>query len=83
MASTSGADLIVQARAGSPEALNVLYDRSAARLLAFIRLRLGPDLRPRNDHVRGDADSPNADVAVGVNADRFWELFLDVLATYR
>lgn len=47
MASTSGADLIVQARAGSPEALNVLYDRSAARLLAFIRLRLGPDLRQR------------------------------------
>ncbi len=43
----------------------------------------GPDLRPRNAHVRGDAAPPNADVAVGVNADRFWELFLDVLATYR
>jgi inosine-uridine nucleoside N-ribohydrolase len=26
--------------------------------------------------------SPNAEVAVAVNADRFWELFLDVLATY-
>jgi pyrimidine-specific ribonucleoside hydrolase len=25
---------------------------------------------------------PNAEVAVAVNADRFWELFLDVLATY-
>ena len=29
---------------------------------------------------RGEA--PNAEVAVEVNADRFWELFLDVLATY-
>jgi pyrimidine-specific ribonucleoside hydrolase len=26
--------------------------------------------------------APNAEVAVAVNADRFWELFLDVLATY-
>ena len=26
--------------------------------------------------------APNAEVAIGVNADRFWELFLDVLATY-
>ena len=47
MASTAGPDLISQARAGSREALNLLYDRSAARLLAFIRLRLGPDLRQR------------------------------------
>lgn len=47
MASSSGPDLIAQARAGSPDALNVLYDRSAGRLLAFIRLRLGPDLRQR------------------------------------
>jgi inosine-uridine nucleoside N-ribohydrolase len=29
---------------------------------------------------RGEA--PNAEVAVAVNADRFWELFLDVLASY-
>jgi inosine-uridine nucleoside N-ribohydrolase len=29
---------------------------------------------------RGEA--PNAEVAVEVNADRFWELFLEVLATY-
>ena len=27
-------------------------------------------------------DNANAEVAVAVNADRFWELFLDVLATY-
>jgi RNA polymerase sigma-70 factor (ECF subfamily) len=47
MASTSGPDLIARARAGSPEALDLLYDRSAARLLAFIRLRLGPALRQR------------------------------------
>jgi inosine-uridine nucleoside N-ribohydrolase len=32
-----------------------------------------------HDH-RGEA--PNAEVAVAVNADRFWEMFLDVLATY-
>jgi inosine-uridine nucleoside N-ribohydrolase len=44
---------------------------------------LGADLRPRGSHVRGDSGAPNADVAVAVNADRFWELFLDVLATYR
>lgn len=28
------------------------------------------------------ADRPNAEVAVAVDADRFWTLFLDVLATY-
>jgi len=41
-------------------------------------------------HLRPDAggtaiyrgEPPNAEVAVAVNADRFWELFLDVLATY-
>jgi inosine-uridine nucleoside N-ribohydrolase len=39
------------------------------------------DLTPiRSDGHRGDA--PNAEVAVAVNADRFWEMFLDVLATY-
>ena len=27
-------------------------------------------------------EPPNAEVAITVNADRFWELFLDVLATY-
>jgi pyrimidine-specific ribonucleoside hydrolase len=40
-----------------------------------------PELTPaRPAGQRGEA--PNAEVAVGVNADRFWELFLDVLATY-
>jgi RNA polymerase sigma-70 factor, ECF subfamily len=41
------ADLLRDARAGSPEALNLLYERVAARLLAYIRLRLGRDLRGR------------------------------------
>ena len=43
---TSG-DLLQQAKAGSPEALNRLYERCAGRLLGFIRLRLGKDLRAR------------------------------------
>ena len=34
-------------------------------------------IRPPRD------EAPNAEVAVEVNADRFWDLFLDVLATYR
>jgi inosine-uridine nucleoside N-ribohydrolase len=42
---------------------------------------LKPDPRAGAAHApRGDP--PNAEVAVAVNADRFWELFLDVLATY-
>lgn len=45
--SRTGGDLIARAKSGSPDALNQLYDRSAARLLSFIRLRLGPDLRAR------------------------------------
>jgi RNA polymerase sigma-70 factor, ECF subfamily len=40
-------DLLQQAKSGSPEALNQLYQRCAGRLLAFIRLRLGKDLRAR------------------------------------
>lgn len=40
-------DLLQQAKSGSPEALNQLYERCAGRLLAFIRLRLGRDLRAR------------------------------------
>jgi RNA polymerase sigma-70 factor (ECF subfamily) len=40
-------ELLDQAKAGSPEALNHLYERCAGRLLAFIRLRLGRDLRSR------------------------------------
>jgi inosine-uridine nucleoside N-ribohydrolase len=38
-------------------------------------------LRPRGG--RRDQAAPNADVAVGVGVDRFWALFLEVLATYR
>jgi RNA polymerase sigma-70 factor, ECF subfamily len=43
----STADLLREAKAGSPEALNQLYERCAGRLLAFIRLRLGRELRSR------------------------------------
>jgi inosine-uridine nucleoside N-ribohydrolase len=41
---------------------------------------LGPDFRTLKRRTRGEA--PNAEVAVAVNAERFWELFLDILATY-
>jgi inosine-uridine nucleoside N-ribohydrolase len=41
---------------------------------------LGPDFRALKRRTRGEP--PNAEVAVAVDADRFWELFLDVLATY-
>src|SRR5712692_1019718 len=37
--------LIEQARAGSPDALNALYVRCAAKLLSLIRLRMGRSLR--------------------------------------
>jgi pyrimidine-specific ribonucleoside hydrolase len=46
----------------------------------------GRHLRPddpaagRLTEPRGEA--PNVEVAVAVNADRFWEMFLDALATY-
>ena len=40
-------ELLQRAREGSPEALNLVYERCAGRLLAFIRLRLGKDLRGR------------------------------------
>ena len=39
--------LIEQAKGGSHEAMNVLYARISPRLLAYIRLRLGRDLRAR------------------------------------
>ncbi len=45
--STETSTLLRQAREGSPDALNRLYERCAGRLLAFIRLRLGKDLRSR------------------------------------
>ncbi len=41
---------------------------------------LGPDFRALKRRTRGEP--PNAEVAVAVKADRFWELFLDILATY-
>jgi RNA polymerase sigma-70 factor (ECF subfamily) len=37
--------LLIQAKAGSPEALNALFQRYAPRMLAVIRLRMGRDLR--------------------------------------
>jgi pyrimidine-specific ribonucleoside hydrolase len=43
------------------------------------------DLTPIRGHPEGHGhrgDAPNAEVAVAVNSDRFWEMFLDVLATY-
>jgi RNA polymerase sigma-70 factor (ECF subfamily) len=45
--SADTADILQQAKDGSPEALNRLYERAAGRLLALIRLRLGRDLRGR------------------------------------
>jgi RNA polymerase sigma-70 factor (ECF subfamily) len=39
--------LLQEARAGSPEALARLYERYGARVLAFIRLKMGRDLRAR------------------------------------
>lgn len=41
------ADLLQRARGGSSDALNYLYERCAGRLLVYIRLRLGRDLRGR------------------------------------
>lgn len=45
--SASSADLLTRAKLGSDAALNLLYEQCAARLLAFIRLRLGRDLRTK------------------------------------
>ena len=47
MTDGTGSELLERAKAGSPEALNLVYERAAGRLLAFIRLRLGRDLRTR------------------------------------
>lgn len=43
----SSADLLARAKQGSDAALNLLYEQCAARLLAFIRLRLGRELRAK------------------------------------
>jgi RNA polymerase sigma-70 factor, ECF subfamily len=40
-------NLLRQAREGSQDALNELFEDLAPRLLSFIRMRLGPDLRGR------------------------------------
>jgi RNA polymerase sigma factor (sigma-70 family) len=47
MTASDHGELIRRALAGSPEALNALYEGCAARLLAYVRLRLGRDLRAR------------------------------------
>ena len=39
MPGDTGSELLERAKAGSPEALNLVYERAAGRLLAFIRLR--------------------------------------------
>lgn len=43
----SSSDLLRRARQGSDAALNLLYERCAGRLLAYIRLRLGRELRAK------------------------------------
>jgi RNA polymerase sigma-70 factor (ECF subfamily) len=46
-AAPSSTDLLQRAKQGSDAALNLLYEQCAGRLLAFIRLRLGRELRAR------------------------------------
>lgn len=43
----SSADLLTRAKQGSDAALNLLYEQCAGRLLAYIRLRLGRELRAK------------------------------------
>jgi RNA polymerase sigma-70 factor (ECF subfamily) len=47
MKAPSTADLVERAKAGSAGAVNELYERCAGRLLAYIRLRMGRELRAR------------------------------------
>lgn len=47
MVPASSTDLLHRARQGSEAALNLLYEQCAGRLLAFIRLRLGRELRAK------------------------------------
>jgi RNA polymerase sigma-70 factor (ECF subfamily) len=49
MSSTDTTTLLRAARGGSREALEELFERCGPRLLAIIRLRLGPDLRARTE----------------------------------
>jgi RNA polymerase sigma-70 factor, ECF subfamily len=43
----TSADLLRRAKAGSADALDELYERCGGRLLAYIRLRIGRDLRTK------------------------------------
>ena len=43
---TQSTALLKGAKAGSGDALNTLFERCAGKLLALIRLRMGPSLRP-------------------------------------
>jgi len=45
MGTSDSAALLARAREGSSEAMGALFERHAPRLLALIRLRLGPSLR--------------------------------------
>jgi RNA polymerase sigma-70 factor, ECF subfamily len=47
MAGASSTDLLRRAKQGSDAALNLLYEQCAGRLLAYIRLRLGRELRAK------------------------------------
>jgi RNA polymerase sigma-70 factor (ECF subfamily) len=47
VSSSQTADLLARAKAGSHEALSVVYERISPRLLAYIRLRMPRDLRAR------------------------------------
>lgn len=47
MTASDNGELIRRAQAGSPEALNALYERCSGKLLAYVRLRLGRELRSR------------------------------------
>lgn len=47
VSSPETSELLQRARDGSAEALNRLYERCAGRLLGYVRLRLGPELRSR------------------------------------
>ena len=76
-----------------PLAVAVLIDKD---IVEFEEMHVAVELKGEHtygmtvcDYRRRTTDSgerygskPNAEVAVAVNADRFWELFLDTLATY-
>lgn len=45
--------------------------------------RLGPDFRRvRTDRPLAEGEPPNADVAVAVDTERFWDRFVEILASY-